>query len=181
MKVLVFNLGSSSLKFGVFDMELADSRVFKGEFANFKDGGCTLRYRGGGERGDEFTRAENAADLRAAIARVPAILQEFDQQNFAAIGHRVVHGGTWFHNAARIDEQVMQRIEDCSALAPLHNPLALLGIREAGALWPTLPQVAVFDTAFHQSIPGYVHTYAVPKAWRERGLRRYGFHGTSHH
>jgi acetate kinase len=181
MRILVFNLGSSSLKFGIFDTALADSRVFKGEFAQFSEDGCTLSYRVGGEHGADHSRNDTAVGLRAAIARVPQILAEFGYDTFAAVGHRVVHGGEWFHSATRIDSDVIARIEQCAALAPLHNPLALLGIHAAIALWPALPQVAVFDTAFHQSIPDYAHTYAVPKAWRERGLRRYGFHGTSHH
>ncbi|MDR0780353.1 MAG: acetate/propionate family kinase [Pseudomonadales bacterium] len=181
MRVLVFNLGSSSLKFGIFDSALADNRIFKGEFADFQGEGCTLRYRVGGEHAGEYTRREAAMDLPGAIARVPAVLAEFGYAAFGALGHRVVHGGEWFQGATRIDAEVIARIEQCATLAPLHNPLALLGIRAAMALWPTLPQVAVFDTAFHHSIPDYAHTYAVPTLWRERGLRRYGFHGTSHH
>ncbi|MES2607064.1 MAG: acetate/propionate family kinase, partial [Pseudomonadota bacterium] len=181
MKVLVFNAGSASLKFGVFDLQLPDSRVFKGEFERFRAGGSTLHFRNGGEGNTEQARKEVAPDLQAAIDRVPAILKEFDHENFDVIAHRVVHGGATFRAATLIDDAVICRIEECSALAPLHNPVALLGIRKSAELWPALPQVAVFDTAFHHSIPDYVHTYAVPREWRERGLRRYGFHGTSHH
>jgi acetate kinase len=181
MRILVFNLGSSSLKFGVFDPQRGDSRLFKGEFSDFHDAGCTLHYRCSGEAGREQSRSETARDLRAALARVPQVLTEFGYDAFQAIGHRVVHGGERFRSAVRIDAAVIDAIEDCAALAPLHNPLALLGIRGSVKLWPTLPQVAVFDTAFHQSIPDYVHTYAVPRVWREHGLRRYGFHGPSHH
>lgn len=180
MNVLVFNLGSSSLKFGVFAPERADSRLFKGEFADFDTNGCTLHYRCGGEAGLEQSRREAACDLQSALARVPAVLTEFGYTGFEAIGHRVVHGGERFRSAARIDAQVIGAIEDCAALAPLHNPLALLGIHACTEFWPTLPQVAVFDTAFHQGMPDYASTYAVPKSWREHGLRRYGFHGTSH-
>ena len=181
MKVLVFNVGSSSLKFGVFDLDLADSRLFKGEFEQFHAGGCTLNFRCGGESGVEQSRPDVANDLAAAFIRIPALLQESGYAHFDAIGHRVVHGGTHFHAATLIDSQVMQQIADCAPLAPLHNPLALLGISMSQQLWPSLPQIAVFDTAFHQSIPDYAATYAVPRQWREHGLRRYGFHGTSHH
>ncbi len=181
MKILVFNVGSSSLKFGVFDPQLGDSRLFKGEFADFHAAGCTLLYRCGGEAGLEQSRVEVARNLKAALARVPEVLTEFGYDEFQAIGHRVVHGGESFHSATRIDATVIAAIENCAALAPLHNPLALLGITSSAERWPTLPQVAVFDTAFHQSMPAYAYTYAVPKLWRKHGLRRYGFHGTSHH
>src|SRR5690606_18965680 len=181
MKILVFNAGSSSLKFGIFDLAQADSRVFKGEFENFQASGSTLHFRYGGTGEREHSRAEAASDLKAAFARVPAILKEFGYADFHAVGHRVVHGGAEFRTAALIDVDVIRRIEECSVLAPLHNPQSLVGILKCIDLWPSLPQVAVFDTAFHQSVSAYAYTYAVPQTWRERGLRRYGFHGTSHH
>jgi acetate kinase len=181
MRILVFNAGSSSLKFGVFDLAQADSRVFKGEFEQFRAGKAVLHFRAGGEQGKEQQRTEAVADQNAALARVPALLQEFGCGDFAALGHRVVHGGAEFRGATLLDDAVVRKIAACSVLAPLHNPAALAAITSSRALWPTLPQVAVFDTAFHQSIPDYAHTYAVPQAWRELGLRRYGFHGTSHH
>jgi acetate kinase len=181
MKILILNPGSSSLKFGVFEPQHADSRRFKGEFRDFGPAGCTLHYRCGGETGAEQSRREAATDLQAALGRIPAILAEFGYDSFDAIGHRVVHGGDRFRAATRIEPAVIAAIENCTELAPLHNTVALLAIRNCAELWPALPQVAVFDTAFHQSIPDYAYTYAVPKAWRERGLRRYGFHGTSHH
>jgi acetate kinase len=181
MKILVFNAGSSSLKFGVFDLALADNRLFKGEFEDFNTSGSTLHLRCGGEAGVEQSRTEAAPDLQAAIARVPAILEEFGYAKFQAIGHRVVHGSTQFRAPTLISAEVISRIAECAALAPLHNPLALTGINTSRELWPALPQVAVFDTAFHQTIPDYAYTYAVPRHWREHGLRRYGFHGTSHH
>ncbi len=181
MRILVLNVGSSSLKFGVFDPALGDSRLFKGEFTDFLAGSCTLHYRCGGEAGVERSRREAAQDLQAALAHIPTVLVEFGYEKFVAVGHRVVHGGERFRSATRIDGSVIHEIECCAALAPLHNTLALLGIRNSAALWPALPQVAVFDTSFHQSMPDYAYTYAVPKSWREHGLRRYGFHGTSHH
>ncbi|MDY6984060.1 MAG: acetate/propionate family kinase, partial [Pseudomonadota bacterium] len=98
-----------------------------------------------------------------------------------AIGHRVVHGGARFTASTLIDDSVLNDIRACVPLAPLHNPPAIAAIEHARQLWPHLPQVAVFDTAFHHTIPDYAATYAVPHEWRELGLRRYGFHGTSHH
>ncbi len=180
MKILVFNAGSSSLKFGVFDTSVADSRIFKAEFSGFSGGKCVLNYRCGGEAGEEKSRACAAASVEAAIAQVPAILAEFGYGEFSAIGHRVAHGGTKFHNAALIDDVVLKHIEGCTPLAPLHNPANLQGIYTSQKLWANLPQVAVFDTGFHHTIPAKAYTYAVPKAWRDLGLRRYGFHGTSH-
>ncbi|MCW5589452.1 MAG: acetate/propionate family kinase [Legionellales bacterium] len=180
MKILVFNAGSSSLKFGVFDMDLEDCRIFKGEFEHFKEGRCLLHYRLGGEQGEEKQREEYIATLDAAITRLPEILQEFGFATFEAIGHRVAHGGERFLEATLIDKAVLQHIEGITPLAPLHNPAHLKAIKLSRALWPNLPQVAVFDTAFHHTIPESAYTYAVPKAWRDKGLRRYGFHGTSH-
>jgi acetate kinase len=181
MKVLVFNAGSSSLKFGVFDLEQADSRVFKGEFADFSPAGCLLQYRLGGEQGVEEQRHENVCSIETAIDQVPALLREFGCEDFAAVGHRVVHGGELFQAATCIDAEILQQLERCTPLAPLHNPAGLAALRLSCELWPALPQVAVFDTAFHQTMPDYAYTYAVPKEWRALGVRRYGFHGTSHH
>lgn len=180
MKILVFNAGSSSLKIGVFDMTRQDSRVFKAAFENFRNGEATFHFRSGGETGIERKRQETVATLAEAIARVPAILVEFGFQEINAIGHRIAHGGGDFADPALIDDALLQSIESCTPLAPLHNPANLLAVESARGVWPDLPQIAVFDTAFHHSIPDYAYTYAVPKEWRDKGLRRYGFHGTSH-
>jgi len=180
VKILVFNAGSSSLKFGVFDMSIKDNRVFKAEFEGFKGGACTLHYRMGGEQGEEKKRSESIETVDHAIVRVPEILREFGFAGFDGIGHRVVHGGERFHDATLIDDEVLQHIEGCTPLAPLHNPANLKAITISRELWPELPQIAVFDTAFHHTIPARACTYAVPKEWRDKGLRRYGFHGTSH-
>ncbi len=181
MKILVFNAGSSSLKFGVFDLDRADSRIFKGEFTQFSTTGCVLIYRLEGEQGVELSRTDTMCTLDAAIAQVPAVLRSFGYADFTAIGHRVVHGGEKFRAATLIDDDVITAIEACCTLAPLHNPVALQAIRLSRQLWPTLPQVAVFDTAFHHTIPDFAYNYAIPAAWRQQGVRRYGFHGTSHH
>ena len=103
-------------------------------------------------------------------------------QDLVAIGHRVVHGGEKFTHSVVIDESVIKGIEECSTLAPLHNPAHLVGIRAAQHAFPTLPNVAVFDTAFHQSMPEQAYLYALPyKLYKENGIRRYGMHGTSHY
>lgn len=180
MNILVFNAGSSSLKFGLFDLQREDHRILKGEFERFQNGQCQLHYRVGGEQGQTSSRTLALASLEEAIGAVPALLQELGFNQFDAVGHRVAHGADRFHDATLIDDDVLRFIEACTPLAPLHNPANLLAIQLARRIWPDLPQVAVFDTAFHHSIPERAYTYAVPKAWRDKGLRRYGFHGTSH-
>lgn len=170
MRVLVYNAGSSSLKLGVFDGE---HQLFKASFDRFGPDGCDLRV------GSDITRAPQR-DLAAAIAAVPALLAGHGVEGLGAIGHRLAHGGTGFAGPVRIDEDVIARIEALTPLAPLHNPAMLEAVRLARGLWPDLPQVAVFDTSFHLTNPARATTYAVPAAWRKAGLRRFGFHGTSH-
>ncbi len=155
MRVLVFNAGSSSVKFSVFDMQ-SQSQRFKHEL----------------EIGDQ--------GFETALAQIPILLHDAGETAIDAVGHRVAHGGERFHAATRIDDDVLAAIKSLSPLAPLHNPPALFGIETARTHWPEAPQFAVFDTAFHASIPPRAHTYAVPRSWRDAGLRRYGFHGTSH-
>jgi acetate kinase len=181
MKILVFNAGSSSLKFGMFDLAQADRRIVKGEFAQFGTQGCALRFFIDGETAAEQQRQVAAHSVEDAFAFVPGLLREWECGAPDAVGHRVVHGGAYFRTATLLDEDVLRQLEDCTALAPLHNPVSLATIQLSRAAWPALPQVAVFDTAFHQTIPDYAYTYAVPSEWRALGLRRYGFHGTSHH
>jgi len=158
MRVLVLNCGSSSVKFAVVDT----------------DGGPRLL------EGAEEIESEGH---RAALATIVALLrrEESISSGIQAVGHRVVHGGEAFSGAVRIDDEVLRGIEAVSGLAPLHNPANLLGIRALTRAFPELPQVAVFDTAFHQTLPPRAYLYAVPR-WlhREHGVRRYGFHGTSH-
>jgi acetate kinase len=107
-------------------------------------------------------------------------LSEFGYGTFEAIGHRVAHGGPNCHHAAVIDDDLFNYIKKATPLAPLHNPIFLEAIELSQRLWPNLTQIAVFDTAFHHTIPDYAYTYAIPFVWRELGLRRYGFHGSSH-
>lgn len=180
MKILVFNAGSSSLKFGVFDMSIEDSRVLKGEFEDFKQGVTQLHLRIGGENAETTQSQLAISSVEEAIKHVPLLLVEYGFDDFDAVGHRVAHGGEQFYQATQIDNSVMQHIELCTPLAPLHNPANISAINICRRVWPSLPQVAVFDTAFHHTIPDRAYTYAVPKTWRDSGLRRYGFHGTSH-
>ena len=186
MRILVFNAGSSSLKLGIYDIAgrsdrarpLAGTRLlFKGGFDRFGKDGCDISVSAGEQT--EKGRAPHA-DLAAAVAAVPALLERFGIDGLDAIGHRIAHGGAEFDRATRLDDDTLARIERLTPLAPLHNPANLAAVRSARQIWPELPQIGVFDTAFHLSAPTRSTTYAVPKAWREAGLRRYGFHGTSH-
>ncbi|MEO8529477.1 MAG: acetate kinase, partial [Pseudolysinimonas sp.] len=162
-RVLVLNAGSSSLKYRVVD----PTDPGRGHSAPERSG-LIERI---GEPGS------GVADHRAALATA---LTEVDLDGVVAVGHRVVHGGE-FDSAVLIDAEVERRIDELSALAPLHNPPALAGIRAARAALPELPQVAVFDTAFHAAMPRDASTYAIDAALAaEHGIRRYGFHGTSY-
>ena len=171
MPVLVINCGSSSLKVDLVDPDtgahLASARVER-----IGKAGGTLRLDGGSEEALEV--ADHAAALEALWGRLPL-------DGVKAVGHRVVHGGSRFSAPARINEEVEAAIEALIPLAPLHNPANLAGIRAARAHLPDLPHVAVFDTAFHATLPHRAWEYALPAELRERhSLRRYGFHGPSH-
>jgi len=154
MRILVIDTGSSSVKFSVYDIP-AGTECFASEI-------------------------ERATSIEDALALVPAALVKADMQSFDAVGHRVAHGGERFVQATKIDDAVIAGIEACSSLAPLHNPPALAGIAMTRKAWGNLPQVVVFDTAFHHAMPARAITYAVPEAWRQASVRRYGFHGPSH-
>lgn len=177
MQVLVFNAGSSSLKFGVFSVATDTRELFKGSYERFRAGGCEYRFRHGetDERGAAaFT---NPGD---ALKGVPDALKQFALDSVDAVGHRIVHGGARFSAPTLLDDETVEVITALTPLAPLHNPANLEAVRLCRGLWPNLPQVAVFDTAFHLTNPAFANTYAVPAVWRDAGLRRYGFHGTSH-
>ena len=163
MKVLVLNSGSSSLKYQLFDMAER-----------------TLVAQGAAERIGE--PGSDVSDHAAALDRIAGLAADEagDGRDLVGIGHRVVHGGEAFREPCLIDKRVIEAIRGLSPLAPLHNPANLLGIEVAMARRPDVPQVAVFDTAFHHSIPPHAYRYAVPEKWYESyGVRRYGFHGTS--
>lgn len=180
MRILVINAGSSSLKFSIFDADLEDSQIFKGEFERFQQSCCNLHIRVGGENGTKYDVEKNICNIEDSIAAMPEILAEYGFSYIDAIGHRIAHGGTKFTSSVIINEEVMAEIAKCTPLAPLHNPINIKAVEIALEKWPNIPQIAVFDTSFHHTIPAKAYNYAVPKEWRDKGLRRYGFHGTSH-
>lgn len=160
--VLVINSGSSSLKYQLIAPPSGDV-LAKGLIERI------------GEAGSDV--ADHAAALHRALEQMG---DRLDPAALIAVGHRVVHGGWRFSAATAIDDEVCAAIADLAPLAPLHNPANLLGIEATTELFPGVPQIAVFDTAFHHSLPPEAYTYAVPREWRESfGVRRYGFHGTS--
>ena len=153
MRILAINTGSSTVKFSVFAMD-SGTECFASEI-------------------------ERASSISDAVANIPLLLKKAMQHEFDAIGHRVAHGGEKLKESCVIDDAVLEQIEACVPLAPLHNPSIIEGIKMALQTWH-VPQVAVFDTAFHQNMPEYATNYAVPELWRKNGVRRYGFHGISH-
>ena len=188
MKILVINTGSSSIKYQLFDM--SDETVLATGMAERigSDAG-TLSHTTMAADGSRCTIEINEKHLDHArgLARIAALLT--DKKNgvikniadIAAVGHRVVHGGETFQDPRVLDQAVLDEIEKNTSLAPLHNPANLTGIRVAGTVFPNAPQVAVFDTAFHQTLPKQAYMYALPHAlYDTHRLRRYGFHGTSH-
>ncbi|WP_293764791.1 acetate kinase [uncultured Aquitalea sp.] len=177
-RILVINCGSSSLKFALIDTASGDA-VLTGlaEKLGLAEGVISFKHESGKDS-QPLTEASHDAAMHAIISRLRS-LDLLD--SVKAVGHRVVHGGEHFKASALIDDTVVAEIEKCAKLAPLHNPAHLLGIRTAVQQFPGLPQVAVFDTAFHQSMPEQAYLYAVPMSlYRDHGVRRYGFHGTSY-
>ncbi|MEN9402972.1 MAG: hypothetical protein RL091_1675, partial [Verrucomicrobiota bacterium] len=173
--ILIINCGSSSLKFALIATH-QETLLLSGLAERLGTPEATISWRLGEEKKSKALAGE---DLRAALHELIAILPV--NVRIIAVGHRVVHGAEAFSHSVLIDAGVLAGIERCCALAPLHNPANLAGIRAAQKMFPETPQVAVFDTAFHQTIPRHAFLYAVPYDWYENdGFRRYGFHGTSH-
>jgi acetate kinase len=187
MIVLVINCGSSSLKYEVYDMETESVRC-KGlvERIGADDGhDAVVHHRPTGR--PEIAYESPIEDHDAAVREMARLLTEGEGavlgtlEEIDAVGHRVVHGGEAFKAPAVVDDDVIAAIRKCANLAPLHNPPNLAGILAARALMGAKPQVAVFDTAFHQTMPRKAFLYAIPyELYKEHGIRRYGFHGTSH-
>jgi acetate kinase len=179
--VLVINSGSSSIKYQLIDVG-SEQSIASGLVERIGESDSMLTHR---SSGGDITREERFADHEAGLR---AVLDAFESSGpslagteLVAVGHRVVHGGDRFADPVIVDDEVEATIEALVPLAPLHNPANLEGIRVARKVFPDLPHVAVFDTAFHQTLPPHAYTYAVPRAWaRDYGVRRYGFHGTSH-
>jgi len=181
MNILVLNSGSSSIKYSLLNMQ-SHATVLSGLIERI--GEAQSRHTVQSENGGTQISERPIADHRQALAELFEALDNRSALNAGAlscIGHRVVHGGDRFSKPTVITAEVISRIEAVSALAPLHNPANLLGIKEALRYMGNVVQVAVFDTAFHQTLPDYAYRYPLPEAWyAEYGVRRYGFHGTSH-
>ena len=180
-RVLVVNAGSSSLKYRLVDAGTGAAEATGLVERIGEDTGVLTHEVGDAEHRHERTFATFEDALTAGLDAFDEHGPDLDRDTLAAVGHRVVHGGALFADPVLVDDEVLSAIEALIPLAPLHNPANLEGIRVAGRLFPDVPQVAVFDTAFHQTMPPHAYTYAVPRSWREEHhIRRYGFHGTSH-
>ena len=186
MKILVINSGSSSIKYRLFDM--TDKTVLaSGVMEQIGEAQSRLTHHTRNRKGEmeEIVKTEPVADHQAGFQLIGAVMSESgalqDTRELSGIGHRVVHGGEEFKQPTLINKKVIDTIRRLSPLAPLHNPANLLGIEVAIQNAPQIPQVAVFDTAFHQSIPVHAFRYAIPQdLYEAHHVRRYGFHGTSH-
>jgi acetate kinase len=186
MKVLVINSGSSSIKYRLFDM--TDKTVLaSGVMEQIGEAESRLTHYTRNRKGEmeEIVNSEPVADHHAGFLMIGTVMGDSgalqDTAELSGIGHRVVHGGEEFKEPTLIDENVIDTIRRLSPLAPLHNPANLLGIEVAMQSAPQVPQIAVFDTAFHQSIPIHAFRYAIPQdLYEAHQVRRYGFHGTSH-
>jgi acetate kinase len=185
MNVLVINAGSSSLKYQLFDME-NETVVAKGVCERIGIDGHlkhTPVSNGKPVFDKDIPLPTHAEAINAVIEKLASkeygVIDSLEE--IGAVGHRVLHGGQKFSQSVLVDEDVIQAITDCIPLGPLHNPANLMGIKACQKAMPGVPQVAVFDTAFHQTMPDYAYVYPIPyRYYEEYGLRRYGFHGTSH-
>jgi len=181
--ILVLNCGSSSVKFNLF--EVSDDLLLRGLLQGIAEEiGNTAKSRLKSEiDGEKHVTKVALPNHHSALAGVFDLIDQhgFDRKCIAAVGHRVVHGGDRYKSSVRVDEHVLQTIRELIPIAPLHNPPNLTGIEESIRMLPDVPQVAVFDTAFHESMPESAFRYAIPGKWYEQyGVRKYGFHGISH-
>lgn len=184
MKILVLNCGSSSVKYKLIDTD-TDTTLAEGgvEKIGLEDGFLKFKRADGSKE----IKPLGLIDHNKAVGSILHILTDPEEgcinsfDEIDAVGHRVVHGGEKFNQSVLITDEVIQQVKDCYDLAPLHNPANITGIEAITNLMPGMPQVAVFDTAFHQTMPAKSYMYALPyKFYEEDGVRRYGFHGTSH-
>ena len=182
-KILVLNCGSSSIKYALYDM--SDQSVITSggiEKIGLPDSFITVKLNGEKHK-MEKPIAEHTAGVQWIFEVLTqgeyAVLKSLDELN--AVGHRMVHGGEKFNKSVLLTPDVMEAFAACNDLAPLHNPANIKGVNAVSALLPNIPQVGVFDTAFHQTMPDYAYMYALPyELYQKYGVRRYGFHGTSH-
>lgn len=175
--LLVINCGSSSVKFSLFSSARKELVSGLAERLGSEEACLSIKDEGG--------KAQLSLPRAGHEEAIRALLEQLSERGalgtLAAVGHRVVHGGEYFDASVRIDEDVLDKITRCNHLAPLHNPANVLGIQLLRQFFPDLPQVATFDTAFHQTLPEHAFIYGLPYEYYEKfGVRRYGFHGTSH-
>jgi acetate kinase len=186
MKVLVLNCGSSSIKYQLFNMEAQEHVVLsKGAVEKIGLKGSFLKHEK--ENGEKVLLEGEILDHQTGIDYILGVLSSkkhgciANLEEIDAVGHRVVHGGETFNSSVFISNEVIEKMNECIELAPLHNPPNLSGISAIEHLLPNVPQVGVFDTAFHQTMPKHAYMYAIPYSlYKKYGVRRYGFHGTSH-
>lgn len=184
MKILVINAGSSSIKYQLIDME-NEKLLAKGQADRIGIEGGNFKQKVDGREDYKIdVQMKNHAEavklvLDTLVSKEQGVIKSLSE--ISAVGHRVLHGGEKFSGSVIIDEKVIAAIEECCELGPLHNPHNLTGIRACEQTMPGVPQVAVFDTGFHQTMPDYAYLYALPYEYYEKyHIRRYGFHGTSH-
>jgi acetate kinase len=182
-KILVTNVGSSSLKYSLYDTA-DESREAKGLVERIGLDGTRLKYRGPkGELKRDLAKGDHAAAFKAMVAELTSketgVVSSATE--VSVVAHRVVHGGEKFTEATLITDELLAEMEKLNPLAPLHNPVIIAGIREMRRLFPSVPHVGVFDTAFHHTLPAYAFLYGIPyEFYEKKAVRRYGFHGTSH-
>lgn len=184
MKILVLNCGSSSVKYKLIDTD-TDKTMAEGgvEKIGLADGFLKFKRPDGSKEIVSLGMTDHKGAVEAILNNLtdPKVGCIKSYSEIDAVGHRVVHGGDKFNRSVLITDEVIQQVKDCYDLAPLHNPANITGIEAITALMPDVPQVGVFDTAFHQTMPAKSYMYPLPyKFYEEAGLRRYGFHGTSH-
>lgn len=184
MKILVLNCGSSSVKYKLIDTD-TDKTLAEGgvEKIGLADGFLKFKRPDGSKEITKLGLTDHKGAVQAILNNltdpVVGCIKSYDEID--AVGHRVVHGAEKFNKSVLITDEVIQQVKDCYNLAPLHNPANITGIEAITALMPDVPQVGVFDTAFHQTMPAKSYMYALPyRFYKEDGVRRYGFHGTSH-
>ncbi len=184
MKILVINAGSSSLKFQLIDMD-GEKLLVKGNCDRIGLDNSVLKYQKTGS--DEIVSNKDMENHKDAIKVVIEALTNRetgvikDMSEISGVGHRVLHGAEKFHDPVIINDKVMETVRECIPLGPLHNPANIMGIEGCQSVMPDTPMVAVFDTGFHQTMPKYAYFYPLPyEVYKKYGIRKYGFHGTSH-
>lgn len=184
MKILVLNCGSSSIKYALYNMDDKSVMTSGGAERVGLDGAFVkVKLADGSKKQVMHDIPEHTEGVKFIFSLLtdPEIGVIKDLKEIDAVGHRMVHGGEKFNKSVLLTDEVLEAFEACSDLAPLHNPANLKGVKAVSELMPGLPQVGVFDTAFHQTMPAHSYLYAIPyELYKEYGVRRYGFHGTSH-